>query len=218
MFTNVQLDENELNSKLQRKLFWNLVITGSVANTVGFLSNILLFGMSMPTIICGICAMMIVICGVAGIRFGKQRTASAVMVLILSLIEFPFLFYTYGANMGVYLVLGIVALAIFFPRPYHVAAIVVTIVLDITVILISSLYPSTTEEMSRETMLCSYLIVVVATSIMLCSLISEYMTQRKHMIAVSSELEYAANRDALTGVYNRRYLINTLKQWMEMKY
>ena len=28
------------------------------------------------------------------------------------------------------------------------------------------------------------------------------------------DLQYAANRDALTGVYNRGYLIQTLKQWM----
>ena len=103
MFTNIQIDENELNAKLQKRLFWNLVLTGCIANMVGFLSNVILFGMTLPTIVCGVCVMMMVLCGVAGIRFGKQRTAAAVMVLILSLIEFPFLFYVYGANMGVYL-------------------------------------------------------------------------------------------------------------------
>lgn len=167
MFTNIQINEDELNTKLQKRLFWNLVLTGCTANTVGFLSNVILFGMTLPTIVCGVCVIMMALCGVAGIRFGKQRTAEAVMVSILSLIEFPFLFYVYGANMGVY---------------------------------------------------CSYVIVAVSVAFMLCNLISEYMLQREHLLKTSRDLEYAANRDALTGLYNRGYLIHTLKQWMDTEY
>ncbi|MGN1156664.1 MAG: hypothetical protein ACI4TK_10835, partial [Agathobacter sp.] len=179
MFKNIQLDEDELDVKLQRELFWNLVITGVIANTVGFLSNALLFGLSLPTLICGTCVVMIAVCGVAGIRFGKQRTAATVMVLMFSMVEFPFLFYVYGVNMGVYLILGIVALAIFFPRPYHVYAIVVAILLDVAVIILSEVYPSTIEEIDARsqlgTLLCSYLIVAVSEAVMICSLISKYM-------------------------------------------
>lgn len=221
MFTNVQINEDELNTKLNRRLFWKLVLTGCIANTVGFLSNAILFGMTSPTIVCGVCVIMIVLCGVVGIRFGKQRTAAALMVLMFSIFEFPFLFYVYGANMGVYLVLGIVALAIFFPRPYHVPAIVVTILIDAAVITLSVLYPNTMEEMDKAsqlgTILCSYVIVAVSVASMLCNLISEYVLQRKHLMKASGDLEYAANRDALTGVYNRRYLIHTLKEWMSME-
>lgn len=218
MFKNIQIDEDELNTRLKNRLFWKLVLTGCIANTVGFLSNAVLFGMTLPTIVCGVCVIMIVLCGVVGIRFGKQRTAAVVMVLMFSQIEFPFLFYIYGANMGVYLVLGIVALAIFFPRPYHVPVIAFTILIDAAVIILSFLYPHTIEEMDRRsqlgTLLCSYLIVAVSVASMLCNLISEYMLQSMHLMKASSDLEYAANRDALTGVYNRRYLIHTLKQWM----
>ena len=57
-------------------------------------------------------------------------------------------------------------------------------------------------------------IVAVSVASMLCNLISEYMLQSMHLMKASSDLEYATNRDALTGVYNRRYLIHTLKQWM----
>ena len=217
MFTNVQIKKVELNTKLNKRLFWKLVLTGCIANTVGFLSNAVLFGMTLPTIVCGMCVIMIVLCGEVGIRFGKQRTAAAVMVLMFSIIEFPYLFYVYGANMGVYLVLGIVALAIFFPRPYHASAIVVTILIDVAVIIVSFLYLNTME-MDRAsqlgTILCSYVIVAVSVASMLCNLISEYVLQRKHLMKASGDLEYAANRDGLTGVYNRRYLIHTLKEWM----
>ena len=61
MFTNVQINEDELNTKLNRRLFWKLVLTGCIANTVGFLSNAILFGMTLPTIVCGVCVIMIVL-------------------------------------------------------------------------------------------------------------------------------------------------------------
>ena len=127
MLDDIQINEDELNINLQKRLFWKLVITGCIANAVGFLSNVILFGMNLPTIVCGVCVLMIMLCGVAGIHYEKQKTAAAVMVLLLSLGEFPFLVYVYGANMGVYLVLGIVALAILCPRPYHIPAIVLSI-------------------------------------------------------------------------------------------
>lgn len=222
MFSNIQLKEDELNTKLQKKLLWLLVLTGCTANMVGFLSNAVMFGMSLPTIFCGVCEIAMILCGIAAIGFGKQRSATAVMVLVLTLIEFPVLFYVYGANMGVYLILGIVALAVYFPRPYHIPAIVVTMLLDVVVIALSYFHPSTMEAMTREsqfgTMLCSYLIVAAASAVILCMLIHQYGLQRSQIFTISQKLEYAAQRDALTGVYNRRYLIDTLKQWMSMEH
>lgn len=218
MLDDIQINEDELNINLQKRLFWKLVITGCIANAVGFLSNVIMFGMNLPTIVCGVCVLVIMLCGVAGIHYEKQKTAAAVMVLMLSLGEFPFLVYVYGANMGVYLVLGIVALAILCPRPYHIPAIVLSILIDIAVIIVSFLYPCTIGEMDKGgqigTILCSYVIVALSVTSMLCNLISEYKRQRTHLLQVSKDLEYAATRDALTGVYNRGYLIHTLKQWM----
>ena len=181
MFTDAKIDENELNSKLQRKLLWFLVITGCIANMVGFITNAVLFGMTVPTIVCGICAAIMVLCGVAGIRFHRQKLAATIMVLILALGEFPFLFYVYGSDMGVYLILGIIALAIYFPRPYHVGAIIFTVILDVAV--------------------------------MLCNLIKQYIMQHRSIIEVSKKLQYAAERDALTGAYNRGYLVGILNKW-----
>lgn len=204
-----------------KKLFWVLVLTGCIANMIGFLSNAVMFGMTLPTIICGMSEVAMLICGGIGIGLKKQKSAAAIMVLLLTLIEFPFLFYVYGSNMGVYLILGIVAVAVYFPRPYHVPTIIVTILLDVSVLILSYLYPSTMEKMSLKsqvgTMLCSYVIVAVAVAVILCNLISQYKLQHEQILKISKELEYAAKRDALTGVYNRGYLIDTLKRWMNME-
>ena len=221
MFKNTRINEDELNAKLQKRLLWVLVLTGCIANLVGFLSNVVLFGMSLPTVVCGVCEIIMVICGMSGIGLGRQKSAAAFMVSMLAFIEFPFLFYVYGANMGVYLVLGIVALSVYFPRPYHVPAIIVAVSVDVTVIILSHFYPSTIEEVNGDsqlaTMLCSYIIVAIAVAIILRNLIGQYMLQRKYILMVSQKLEYTAHRDALTGVYNRGYLIDTLNQWMNME-
>ena len=220
MFTELQIDEKKLNRKLQKKLIWILVITGCVANMIGFVSNAFMFGMTVPTIVCGVCELIVICCGVAGISFGRQKSVTVGMLLVLVLIEFPFLFYVYGASMGVYLILGIAALAIYFPRPYHVPAIIVTVLLDLVVIILSVVYPSKLEARTKEsmlgTMICSYVIVAAALAVILCSLINQYRLQRDYIITASQKLEYAAKRDPQTGVYNRRYLVDTIKQWMGM--
>ena len=109
-------------------------------------------------------------------------------------------------------------LSIFFPRPYHVPVIAFTILLDVTVMILSVLYPNNIEDMNPiaqlGTLLWSYMIVAVSVATMLCNLIREYMCQHRQLTKINRELEYAANHDALTGVYNRRYLIHTLEQWM----
>ena len=60
MFTEVQIDEKKLNRKLQKKLIWILVLTGCVANMIGFVSNALMFGMTVPTIVCGVCELTVI--------------------------------------------------------------------------------------------------------------------------------------------------------------
>lgn len=216
MFTKI--NEDEVKAKFQKRLLWLLVITGCVANMIGFLSNVVFFGMSIPTIVCGICEIIMIICGFIGIYYEKQKIATAIMVFVLAFFEFPFLFYVYGANMGVYLILGIIALAIYFPRPYQKIMIVLNILLDIVIIIVSYLYPSTIEVMTKEsqigTMLCSYIIVAIAAAVIISMLIQQYVVQYNQVIKISQVLEYAANHDALTGVYNRRYLLNTLNQWI----
>lgn len=222
MLSRTKIDENELNKSLQKRLLWVLVLTGCIANMAGFISNALLFGMSLSTIVCGVCEAVMIICSIAAVAFDKQKISVTIMVLMISLIEFPFLFYVYGAGMGVYLILGIVALSVYFPRPYHIPAIIATIVLDVIVIFVSYFYPSNMgkTDVSGQfgIMHCSYILVAVAVAVIICNLISQYALQHKSIMAVSRELEWAAQRDALTGVYNRGYLIDVLNQWMDKEH
>lgn len=221
MFVNTKVDKDELERKLQRELLVLLVLTSCIANMVGFLSNLFLFGMSLPTIVCGVCEVVVIICGVIGIGFGRQKIATVVMVIVITMIEFPFLFYVYGANMGVYFALGIVAIAIYFPRPYHMVMLILNILVDVGVIVLSFLYPCHLETMTKEsnfaTMICSYVIVAVAIVVMISTLIRQYVLQRNQLFSISQQLEYSACHDALTKVYNRGYLLDTLNKWMGEK-
>ena len=215
---NTQLDENELNNGLKKRLFWVLVITACIANMMGFISNGIMYGMSLPTVVCGICELIVIICGAVGINFDKQKAAAIIMVILMVMFEFPFLFYVYGATMGVYMVLGIAALAIYFPKPYHIPAIIFSILSDVAVMALHYGHPgvfgTVNDENNFGMMHCSYMIVAVAIAVILCNLVKQYEQQHKHILDVSMKLKYAAERDALTGVYNRGFLVDTLKHWM----
>ena len=50
----------ELNKELKTKLFKTLAITSIVANVIGFLINILLYGLSGPIVIVGICCAVMI--------------------------------------------------------------------------------------------------------------------------------------------------------------
>lgn len=182
----------ELSQKIEKDLFVLLVTTACIANMVGFLSNAFLFGMSIPTIVCGICEGIALICGVIGLVLKKRRTATILIVLIMSMFEFPFLFYVYGSGMGVYLILGIVALAVYFPKPYKIPMIIVNVLESIFVITLWNFYPIPVEPINEAdlfgSVLFSYVIVAVTLAVIICRLIYQYELQHRHMVEITLQL------------------------------
>ncbi|MGN0375721.1 MAG: GGDEF domain-containing protein, partial [Butyrivibrio sp.] len=65
------------------------------------------------------------------------------------------------------------------------------------------------------TMLSSELIVAASVFCLIYILLARYEKQRIRIIEMGKELEEAANHDTLTGLYNRRYLMSTLGNWIK---
>ena len=64
------------------------------------------------------------------------------------------------------------------------------------------------------TTLGSFVIVAVSVFAIIYVLLKRYEEQRRQLLALSEDLEFAANHDPLTQLYNRRYLIQLVKEWM----
>ena len=208
----------ELEQDMSWKMYQILTITACTANLIGTICNFCIHGTKLPTILCGICLLMIVTIGIIGWTTKKVQVPAALIILILVWFEFPYLYYCYGDASIVYLILGVVGLAIFFPRNVVIVSFAVTL-LEYLVIMMSSFErPSVWRNMDEAgkigTTLGSFVIVGVSVFAMIFELLRSYEEQRKQLLSLSEDLNFAANHDPLTRLYNRRYLVNQVNEWI----
>ena len=221
-----QEKEKELwgNCDIEKDMSWNmyqiLVITAVSANLIGTICNFCIHGTELPTILCGVCLLMILIIGCAGWITQKVQLPAVVIILILSWFEFPYLYYCYGNTAIVYLILGIVGLAVFFPRSMVIASYAFTLLEYLVIMMISFERPSRWSNMDEigiiGTTLGSFIIVAFSVFTMIFVLLKRYEEQRKQLLTLSENLEFAANHDPLTRLYNRRYLVKQVDEWMRI--
>lgn len=210
--------EYKMEQDMSWKMYQILVITAGVANLLGTICNFILHGMELPTIFCGICFLLIILTGFAGWKTKKTQLPAVLIILLLAWVEFPYLYYCYGNTSIVYLILGIVGLAVFFPRSSVMVSYLFTLLEYFAVMAISFKNPSrwsTMDEYSKiGTTFGSFLIVAVSVFAIIFVLLRRYEEQREQLLELSNHLEFAANHDPLTKLYNRRYLVKQVEEWM----
>ncbi len=201
---------------IREKMFMLLVITGGIANLCGFICNIFLYGMTGPSVVCGLCFLTIVLLGIIGCTGGRADLAGAGIVLIISWFEFPFLYYVYGSTILPYFVMAMVAVAVFLPRRHLWFYFAATLLIDSTVILVcrervDGIVARDADSLALA-ILCSLAIASFSVFCILKALIERYESQKTDILEMGKKLEQAANHDGLTGLYNRRYLVRYLTE------
>ena len=204
-------EENEtIDRKIDRKLYLILVITGCVANTIWFTANCIIYGMTLGTIVCAACAVLLLLIGIIGYNFKYRKQAEFIILFLIGFFEFPFLYYVYGKSTFVYMILGIVAVSLFLKGMKRQLMLVLQIIFDTGTILAAYFYPcnleNITEENSIGSTVCSYLIVSVSVGALLTLIVNQYIKQQKELVGLTQELDTMTKLDPLTGAYNRRYL------------
>ena len=201
---------------VSRRQFYVLAMGSCIGNLAGFLGNALIFGWGGTTIFCGICMLLMFAGSFVGIKMGQIRYASYFMIAVLSLVEFPVLYYIYQAGTIVYMVLAIVGIAIFIPTGNAIRFAGVVIVADVAAVILAYMKPVENEKLSKEAVLqstlCSLLIVLLCVFLISILLQIQREKQQEEVKELNEQLKEAANRDALTGIYNRRYLNEYLGQ------
>lgn len=201
---------------VREKMFRPLVITGGIANLCGFICNIFLYGMTGPSVVCGLCFLTIVLLGIIGCTGERADLAGAGIVLIISWFEFPFLYYVYGSTILPYFVMAMVAVAVFLPRRHLWFYFAATLLIDSTVVLVcrERVYGIVTRgaDSLALAILCSLVIASFSVFCVLKALIERYESQKTDILEMGKKLEQAANHDGLTGLYNRRYLVRYLTE------
>ena len=208
----------ELKKELKTKLFRTLAIIACVADGVGFLICFLLTGLTEATAMCGVCFVVLTGFGIFGWITKKIDVASTGIVSIAALLELPLLMYVYGAPTSAYLILAVAGIVLFLPKASQWVVFGIVFFIDIICIILSYMVPCDWGEQTTEsemlTVLWAYSIVAIALFVLVRIILQQYEKQRAQIVKMTEELALVAHYDQLTGLYNRRYMMDTLEKWM----
>ena len=110
----------KMNEELKIRLFYVLSITAIVANTIGFISNAIIYGFTSITIFTLVCAIIMYIAGIMGMYTKNSKLPSVIILVLGNIIEFPVLYLVYGAYYILYMILGIVSTVLFLEEKWQI--------------------------------------------------------------------------------------------------
>lgn len=196
--------------------FYVLGAAGSIGNLFGFVGNVYIYGLSAPTIFCALCTLVIFGMTFWGIRSRHVKRAAYVIITLITFFEFPILYYIYQTGTIVYMVLAMVAIATFLPTTAAVIFGCLAFLVDMSAVILAYYHPVDVELVTAESELnstvCSLMIVLFSVFTITIILNVQQKKQAEELTSLSRQLEQAADHDALTGLYNRRYLNRYLER------
>lgn len=205
--------------EMQAQLFRVLAVAACAASVFGFFLNFALYGNALPAWVCLFCGIVIFAFSLAGLLSDKKDLATIGILITVVWIEFPFLYSVYGNVILIYFVLSILGIAMFFPREFNVPFAVMSMIWDVIVIIITPFVPFDMPKIDDTALIvfnvCSYLIVGVVTFALLNVLILNYERQKEELYETNEKLDYMANHDPLTQIYNRGYLMREIDKRMQ---
>ena len=201
------------NSDLRTKLFVVLAITGCISNIAGFIANAAIFGFTAQTLMCAVCAVIIICASLFGFFSGRTYIATFVILLILGFIEFPMLYISYGESTMVYMLVAEIGIVTFMKSVHRVIMGTAVFLVDIGAFIVRSACPQfnvATENMHMDTLM-SFIIAFFAILVAVAMVILQYERQARELSRMGEELTQAVNTDPLTEIRNRRYLMQYLE-------
>lgn len=209
-----RLFDTSINVGLRQ--FYILGAAACIANLCGFLCNALIFGFDLSTFFCAGCVLIIFSATVWGIRSRHVKRAAYIIITLITFVEFPMLYYLYQTGTIVYMILSIVGIAMFFPTVTASVFCFLALLVDVCAVLFTYNYPLSDHkvtDMESLSATISSLIIVTFTVFMIAILLNiQQKKQEEEVKTLSEQLQAAADHDALTGLYNRRYLNRHLEK------
>lgn len=206
----------DLKIDLKIRLFYVLAWTACIANTLGYLTNALLYGFTAATLFPFCCALVIYAASAYGLITKRTKVPVILILLICNLLEFPVLYCLYGAYRLSYMILGIVTTALFLDSIRGVVTTGLLILFDCSLVFWKLRTPAFFSAFASEdtpvSVIVTFLIACVSIAVMLNILLRQHKEQQQRMTDMTQELQLMANLDPLTQLYNRRYLTQYLEK------
>lgn len=201
------------NSDLRTKLFVVLAITGCISNIAGFIANAVIFGFTAQTIMCAVCAVIVICASLYGFFSEHTYVATFIILLILGFVEFPMLYIAYGESTMVYMLVAEIGIVTFMKSGHRVIMGTAVFLVDIGAFIVHITCPQfnvASDNMGMDTLM-SFIISFFAILVAVAMVMLQYERQTRELSRMSEELTQAVNTDPLTEIRNRRYLMQYLE-------
>lgn len=200
-----QFDDSLKN--MQNKIFYIWIALCLLANIIGTLFNFIAQGWASVTKVCFYTGLAMVFVVAIAIFINKKELASALIFIMLSWIEFPALYFAYGNVVMAYFILSLFAGTIVFPFNGYLVFSITSGTWYGMIIWFASENDSPLIRIYSE---MTYLLVAIAVVVIQLSILYYYERQKKKLSDANAEIEYIAEHDQLTGLFNRVHLIPKL--------
>lgn len=214
------------NASLEEKTFLLVSFSGIFMSAIGLAGNLSL-GLSVVTLIIPAINILIdIVCITYFTKTGRWQIPSFIVILYAIFVLFPSLWFSTGGATGStmpFVVLIGIFVVIAFKGRFRACILSIVIVMFTTFTLLEMHYPAiTTPYPDREShyidlalgMILSYCVSVYLAY----QVLGDYEKSKKESEALVRQLEINSITDALTGIYNRRFLSACLDEEMRKAY
>lgn len=220
-----KFDEDYYKDLTELRINMVFVLASLVANSIGTIANIILFGMSITTYVC-MAFMLIILLGTILVRITKKhKFVMYLLGLSIVMLEFPFLYFSYREAAIPYIILGVYGLSIIFKGRLKYVLLVSSIIIDIASIAFSFAFPAFYDNIYEEsgdiTLLISTIVATTITVFVIVVTINillyNYKTKNNEYVELNKRLERMNHYDSLTPCYNRKFLMDYLQMNCNVK-
>lgn len=203
---------------LERKMFWSILVVVTGVATFSAIFTII-EGINAAASLCSVgCSLVCVVIAFVAVRTALYNQCYLVMCCILSCFLMPLLFLFCGgitSGMPLYCITSL-ALIAFAQSRFKVMAFALSMSIQAATIAATWAYPSLlVVQLDHDAAYLDFLVTHLLTGFTLFAIgtfsLWAYSKERDKATKLLYQLDYLSMRDPLTGLYNRRHLLNYLE-------
>lgn len=204
---------------LERKLFWAITIVVIIVATISAVFTFFESFSIVAALISFGCAISCIALAIVAYKTSMYNQCYLVMCCMLSCFLLPLLFFFCGgitSGMPLYYVASLALIAFAMRGKSKIIVFSVSIAVQLLTIFVAWFNPEMVlDELARSASYLDFFMSLLFSGITLFAVGSfslwEYRREHEKNIRLLARLDYLSMRDSLTGLYNRRYILNYLE-------
>lgn len=204
---------------LERRLFWSILVVVTVVAMISAIFTIF-EGINYAASLSAVgCALVCIAVAAVAVKTSLYNQCYLVMCCMLSCFMLPLLFFFCGgitSGMPLYCITSLALIAFAARGRAKVVAFIVSMSIQLFLVCLAWVYPDLVmAELDRDASYLDFVVTMLLTGITLYAVgslsLRAYQNEREKSSRLVSRLDYLSRRDPLTGLYNRRYVLDYLE-------